>query len=313
MVLRFHVVCGMYVASVLAGYYFRPSLLEALMCAQTRNKVGASRRFAWIPTDFDGGLRSGAPGLRRGPGAWGRLSGLVWGVALVVATTFSQLAMAGEVRLFFERDTDGQAGNELAIVSYASLADFVGNTSSVTQFTQIDIDPNFSIGGVTYDSSAYRVLFERNSDGQAGNELAVVSFATLADLIGNTASVTQFSQIDVDPSFSVRGFAFDSGLDLYRLLFERDSDGQAGNELAFVSFASLANLIGNTASVTQFTQIDVDPIYSVAGLIIEPDPASNPVDEPGTLALVVTVLTLWAWRWQAQRPVRTARGKRRLD
>jgi hypothetical protein len=212
-------------------------------------------------------------------------------------------------RFFFERDTNGVAGNELAIVSFPSLADFVNGTGAISQFTQIDIDPAFSIGGVTYDGSAYRLLFERDIDGTAGNELALVSFPALGDLIANTSSVTQFTQIDVDPAFSVRGFAFDSGLDGYRLLFERDLNGSAGNELAFVSFPSLADLINATGSTSQFTQIDVDPNYSVAGLIIEPDSTGSSVDEPGTLTLMASVLLFWAWRGRLRLPVcRERRG-----
>ena len=42
-------------------------------------------------------------------------------------------------------------------------------------------------------------------------------------------------------------------------LFERDADGQAGNELATVSYADMGSLIGNTGAVTQFSQIDIDP------------------------------------------------------
>lgn len=214
-------------------------------------------------------------------------------------------------RIFFERDVDGQAGNELAVVSYTTLADFVGNTVSVTQFSQIDIDPSFSIGGVTYDATGYHVLFERDIDGQAGNELALVSYASLADLIGNTTSVTQFTQIDVDPNYSVGGFAFDSGVNLYRVLFERNVDGQAGNDLAMVSYASLAALVGNTTSFTQFTQIDVDPNFSVGGMLIEADDVvGNTVDEPGTLALLATMLLLWASRRRMGSAVRLGRGRR---
>ncbi len=191
-------------------------------------------------------------------------------------------------RVLFERDTDGAAGNELAVVSYPSLANLIGDSNSFTQFTQVDVSAAFSVGGITYDGTAYRVLFERDTDGAAGNELAVVSYPNLADLIGDTNSFTQFTQVDVSAAFSVGGFAYDAGT--YRVLFERDTDGAAGNELAVVSYPSLADLIGDTNSFTQFTQVDVSAAFSVGGFFIEAEEEGHSVGEPATLALLAVAL-----------------------
>jgi hypothetical protein len=122
---------------------------------------------------------------------------------------------------------------------------------------------------------------------EEGNELAVVSYPNLADLIGNTNSFTQFTQVDVGAAFSVGGFAYDAGT--YRVLFERDADGEAGNELAVVSFPNLAALIGNTNSFTQFTQVDVGAAFSVGGFFIEAEEGHS-VGEPATLALLAVAL-----------------------
>ena len=189
-------------------------------------------------------------------------------------------------RTLFERDADGQAGNELAVVSYPSFADLIGSTNSFTQFTQVDVSSNFSVGGITFDGSAYRILFERDVDGQAGNELAVVSYPSFADLISSTNSFTQFTQVDVSSAFSVGGFDYDFDSGAYRLLFERNLDGAAGNELALVSYPSFADLIGSTNSFTQFTQVDVSSAFSVSGFYSDP-PENQNVSEPVTLSLLV--------------------------
>jgi hypothetical protein len=88
----------------------------------------------------------------------------------------------------------------------------INNTNSLTQFTQVDVAAAFSVGGFAYDGSGYRVLFERDANGMAGNELALVSFPTLADLINNTNSLTQFTQVDVASTFSVGGFFIENAL-----------------------------------------------------------------------------------------------------
>jgi hypothetical protein len=185
-------------------------------------------------------------------------------------------SVAAPIHVLYERDADGSAGNELAVVSYPTLADLIGNTSAFTQFTQVDVSAAFSVGGITFDGTAYRVLYERDADGSAGNELAVVSYPTLADLIGNTSAFTQFTQVDVSAAFSVGGIAFDGTA--YRVLYERDADGSAGNELAIVSYPTLADLIGNTSAFTQFTQVDVSAAFSVGGFYVE---AETMGDEPG--------------------------------
>jgi hypothetical protein len=193
-------------------------------------------------------------------------------------------SQAAPIHVLYERDTDGSAGNELAVVSYPTLADLIGNTITFTQFTQVDVSAAFSVGGITYDGTAYRVLYERDTDGSAGNELALVTYPTLPDLIGNTNAFTQFTQVDVSAAFSVGGFAYDSGV--YRVLYERDAAGSAGNELALVSYPTLADLINNTSTFTQFTQVDVSDAFSVGGFFIE-TPGTNSVSEPGSLVLFV--------------------------
>jgi hypothetical protein len=133
---------------------------------------------------------------------WLRMS--LFAALLAIASTPS---LADPIRVLFERDTNGTAGNELALVSFSTLGDLINNTNSLTQFTQVDVAAAFSVGGLTYDGSAYRVLFERDANGMAGNELALVSFPTLGDLINNTNSLTQFTQVDVAAAFSDGGIS----------------------------------------------------------------------------------------------------------
>jgi hypothetical protein len=94
------------------------------------------------------------------------------------------------------------------------------NSTNFTQFnTQIPVDPNFSVGGFTYDGT-YQLILERDVD-VGGTDLFLISFPTLDDFV-NSTNFTQFNtQIPVDPAFSVGGFTYDG---TYQLILERDVD-----------------------------------------------------------------------------------------
>jgi hypothetical protein len=77
---------------------------------------------------------------------------LLFGLFNVLLVMLSTPAMATPIHVLFERDVDGSAGNELAVISYPTLTDLISNTSSFTQFTQVDVSAAFSVGGFYTDS-----------------------------------------------------------------------------------------------------------------------------------------------------------------
>jgi hypothetical protein len=107
--------------------------------------------------------------------------------------------------VMFERDTDGQSGNELAFITAPTLGDLVDNSNLTSQFSDINVNAAFSTTGVTWDGSQYGVMFERDTDGQSGNELAFITAPTLGDLVDNSNLTSQFSDINVNAAFSTTG------------------------------------------------------------------------------------------------------------
>ena len=213
-------------------------------------------------------------------------------------------------QVLFERDIDGPGGTELAINTYPTLADFFAGTNFTSQFSAINVNSPYSVGGITWDGIAYRVLFERDVDTAGGTELAINSYATLADFFAGNSLSSQFSSINVNAPYSVGGFAYDANG--YHVLFERDEDSAGGIELAINSYATLADFFAGTNFTSQFSSINVNAPYSVGGFLIEPDgdgdpgPGNDPgggndpdtVPEPSPLALLATAMAaLFVPRW----------------
>jgi len=127
----------------------------------------------------------------------------------------------------------------------------------------------------------YHVMFESIANQGSGNELAFVTYDSYANLINGTVSSSQFSAIDVNGTFNTTGITRD-GND-YLVMFESIANQGSGNELAFVTYDSYANLINGTASSSQFSAIDVNGTFNTTGIVSEPTGA--PVPEPTTMLL----------------------------
>jgi hypothetical protein len=134
------------------------------------------------------------------------------------------------------------------------------------------------------------VMFERNDNGNAGQELAFISFPSFDALIGDVGGSTSFSQINVNAAFNTTGLTFDGSN--YIVMFERIDNGDAGQELAFISFPSFDALIGDVGGSTSFSQINVNAAFNTTGLMAQVDfgggePPPPPVPLPPALALLL--------------------------
>ena len=186
--------------------------------------------------------------------------------------------------MLFERNVDSGAGTELFVGTYASYADLVSNTLSSLEASAIDINPAFSVRGLTFDGAAYHVLFERDVDSGAGTELFVGTYASYADILTSTLAALDASAIDINPAFSVAGFDFDGSV--YRILFERNADSGAGTELFVGVYGSLADVLASSLSSLDASSIDINPAFSVRGYATEWR-AATPVPAPATGWLVL--------------------------
>ena len=205
--------------------------------------------------------------------------GRLWVAALVflAVSMMSTMATALPLRVLFETDAD-VTSNELAINTYPTYGDFFADTNSSSQFSTINVNSPFIARGITYDGTAYRVLFETRADATS-NELAINSYPTLTDLLNDTNSTSQFSVININSPFSVGGFAYDSSG--YHVLFETDAD-VTSNELAINTYPTLTDLLNDTNGTSTFSDINVNSPFSVAGFLIEPEVSGGPgaIDEP---------------------------------
>jgi hypothetical protein len=125
-------------------------------------------------------------------------------VAVVMAATSAE---AEPYQLLFESDQDVPNGqNELAVVTYPTIADIIANTSFDTDFTDLGVSAGYSSTGITWDGTAYRVLFESDNDIADGNlELALLSYATIDDIVVNTPFDSVFTDLGVSTGFSTTG------------------------------------------------------------------------------------------------------------
>jgi PEP-CTERM motif len=201
----------------------------------------------------------------------------------VVMASASASASASPIGVMFESNVDEPGGSELAFITYPTLANLVAGTNGLSQFSQIEVNATFSTTGITWDGSQFLVMFESDVDEPGGSELAFISYPTLADLLAGTNGLSQFSQIEVNATFSTTGINWDGSQ--FLVMFESDVDQPGGSELAFISYPTLADLVAGTNGLSQFSQIEVNASFSTTGLW-----TVAVVPEPGTLALVAAGL-----------------------
>ena len=190
--------------------------------------------------------------------------------------------------VMFESDQDKIGGSELAFNTYASLADILDATATLSTFSDINVSAPFSTTGITWDGSQFIVMFESDQDKIGGSELAFNTYASLADILDATATLSTFSDINVSAPFSTTGITWDGSQ--FIVMFESDQDKIGGSELAFNTYASLADILDATATLSTFSDINVSAPYTSSGLYFVPPQGQLPVPEPPTLTLIAPLL-----------------------
>jgi len=67
-------------------------------------------------------------------------------VVLICATG----ADAATLRMLLERDTDAGPGSDVFLASFDTFEDLLAGTTSQAGFSQVDINANYSVGGLAY-------------------------------------------------------------------------------------------------------------------------------------------------------------------
>lgn len=201
-------------------------------------------------------------------------------------------------QVLLQANPGSRVGSPLFLLSYASWDDLQRHQPSAMQWLKQDVSLNYAVHGFAYDGTAYHLLLESNADRPGGEELYLVSYASFADLLADKSSGEQFLPLDINPSYSVAGLAFDQGS--YRLLLESNVDAGAGDELFLISYASFADFLNHQPSDIAFLDLDVSPYYSVHGFEFE----TSAVPEPGSAVLMLAGMALVGavvrrrWLWQ---------------
>jgi PEP-CTERM motif len=130
-----------------------------------------------------------------------------WAAGFLFVLT-SYAANGSQYRLLLENNADAAGGSEIFLATFGTFADLLSANLSGASFSQLDINPNFSVGGLTYDGQ-YRLLLENNADAAGGSEIFLATFGSFADLLSANLSSASFSQLDINPNFSVGGFSFE--------------------------------------------------------------------------------------------------------
>jgi hypothetical protein len=110
----------------------------------------------------------------------------------------------------------------------------------------------------------YGMLLESDGDRGAGNELYALTYDSWGNALTNVIDTQGFVALDINPVFSSGGFTFDGSA--YRLLLESNADRGAGNEVYQVTYNSWNDLLTNTSADQSFLQLDINPVFSSAGL-----------------------------------------------
>ncbi|GGX73452.1 PEP-CTERM sorting domain-containing protein [Saccharospirillum salsuginis] len=124
-------------------------------------------------------------------------------------STFSSGGLAfdgSSYQLLLESDADSDAGSEVFMASFDSLQSLLDGTVASSSFSQLNINANFSSGGLAFDGSAYQLLLESDADSDAGSEVFLASFDSFQSLLDGTVASSSFSQLNINANFSAGGF-----------------------------------------------------------------------------------------------------------
>lgn len=183
--------------------------------------------------------------------------------ASTVAVMGAAASQAAPIKLLLETDEDAAAGSEVYLASFESFDDVLANSPSHVSYSQIDIEPQFSVDGLAYDGQ-YRLLIQ--SENRRDPRVYIATYATFDDLLrGDRSEVVLWHDSNL-MGWSYRGLAFDGQ---FRTLVETRDDRVVTptlHEVLFESYATFDDLLTFRRSRSYDSiPFDVPAGYSIGG------------------------------------------------
>ena len=170
------------------------------------------------------------------------------------------------------------AAEEVFLVNYANFADVGANTIASQGFLPLNINEDFSIGGFTFDGSAYHLLLESNANLE-DDEVFLVTYNSWDHLLSNTIDSQGFLPLNINEDFSIGGFAYTG--DVFQLLLESNANLE-DDEVFYVEYADLSALLANTIQSQFFLPLNINEDFSMNAYEVEAAPVGGAVPEPST-------------------------------
>jgi len=189
-------------------------------------------------------------------------------VLLAVALT-PCLGGATQFSVIFETDADAGSGSEVVWEGFASLSHYMAMNYYDVLWTTLDLGATWNIGGFSTDGRQYLLVLESIPDGSAGNEVYLVTYASLADFGVHNYSWEGYTAHNINSLYTTRGLASD-GIRYYMVL-ETDADDVAGSEVYAMTYTSLANLVAGNEETEAFSGINIASGWSIADLAADGD------------------------------------------
>lgn len=185
--------------------------------------------------------------------------------------------------LLLESDANRE-DDEVFLVNYANFADVGTNAIQSNGFLELNVNEDFSIGGFTFDGSAYHLLLESNAD-REDDEVYLVTYNSWDHLLSNTIDSQGFLDLNINEAFSLGGLAYTG--DVFQLLLESNGD-LIDDEVYYVEYGDLSALLSNTIQSQFFLPLNVNADFSINGFEVEPaDGGGGAIPEPATWASMI--------------------------
>jgi len=111
-------------------------------------------------------------------------------------------------------------------------------------------------------ATQFATVFETDVDQAAPNEVAWEGFSSLTSLMNNDWFDVFYSDLNINGTWSMGGFACDGHQ--YYVMLESDTDVPS-NEVYYITYASLADLRDNVQGPTGYTSLNISPGWSMHG------------------------------------------------